>query len=151
MNRTLALLATLGSVAVLGGALAFQHIGGLAPCDLCIDQRWPHAAAIAIGVILLATGQRWLAGLGALAALVTSGIGAYHAGVEQGWWEGPSTCTSSNPGTLTADQLFDQIMAAPLVRCDDIAWQFLGLSMAGWNALLSLILAVLWIAAARRG
>ncbi|WP_299030844.1 disulfide bond formation protein B [uncultured Sulfitobacter sp.] len=143
------LLATLGSVAVLGGAYAFQHLGGMAPCKLCIWQRWPHATAIFIGAIILFTGEVKLAWLGALAALSTALIGMYHVGVEQGWWEGPTSCTSGGVENLSAEQLLDQILAAPLVRCDDIAWQLAGISMAGWNAILSLVLVALWIKAAR--
>lgn len=143
-------VATLGSAALLGAALVFQHVGGLAPCQMCIWQRYPHAAAVAIGVLALATGWAVLLLAGALAALTTAGIGAYHAGVEQGWWQGPSTCSSGDIGALDVDTLFDQIMSAPLVRCDEIPWQLFGISMAGWNAILSAGLAVLWIAAYRR-
>ena len=103
-----------------------------------------------IGALALVLNRAQLSWLGALAALATAGVGLYHTGVEQGWWEGPTTCTSGPIGSLSSDELFDQIMAAPLVRCDDIAWQLAGLSMAGWNMVLSLILAALWIMAARR-
>ena len=150
-KRTLLLLATLGSAAVLLGAYGFQHLGGLAPCKLCLWQRWPHAAAIIIGGVILVTDRIALAWLGALAALTTAGIGLFHVGVEQGWWEGPTSCTSTGISGLSADELLNQILAAPLVRCDDIAWQLAGISMAGWNAILSLMLAGLWVAAARRG
>jgi disulfide bond formation protein DsbB len=88
--------------------------------------------------------------MGALAALATAGIGAFHAGVEQGWWQGPTSCSGGDIGAMSADELLDSIMAAPLVRCDEIAWSFLGLSMAAWNAAISLGLALLWLAAARR-
>lgn len=150
-TRTLVLLATLGSAAVLLGAYGFQHLGGLAPCKMCLWQRWPHAAAIAIGLLILATDRITLAWLGAIATLTTAGIGLFHVGVEQGWWEGPTSCTSAGVGGLSADELLNQILAAPLVRCDDIAWQLAGISMAGWNAILSLVLTGMWIAAARRG
>jgi disulfide bond formation protein DsbB len=146
----LVLLATLGSAAVLLGAYGFQHIGGMAPCKLCLWQRWPHATAIVIGVIILMTGEIKLAWAGAIAALSTALIGAYHVGVEQSWWEGPSTCTASGTTSISAQDLMTQILAAPIVRCDDIAWQLAGISMAGWNALLSLALAALWVEAARR-
>ncbi|MQQ07061.1 disulfide bond formation protein B [Epibacterium sp. SM1979] len=148
-RKFLILMAALGSAAVLLTAFAFQHLGGLAPCKLCIWQRYPHAAAAAIGVIAFFIPLPALLWLGALAAAATAGVGAYHAGVEQGWWEGPSTCTSSPIGGLTPDQLMNQIMSAPLVRCDDIPWELFGLSMAGWNAVVSVILALLWVAAAR--
>ena len=134
---------------MLLGAFAFQHLGGLAPCKLCLWQRWPHAAAIAIGALALTLGHRTLAYLGALAALATAGIGLFHTGVERGWWEGPSTCTSSGLENLSADAFFDKVMNAPLIRCDEVAWSLFGLSMASWNALISLGLAVVWVMAAR--
>ncbi|WP_299731275.1 disulfide bond formation protein B [uncultured Tateyamaria sp.] len=142
-------LAAGGSAALLLGAFAFQHLGGLAPCKMCIWQRYPHVAAIALGAIALLIPLPVLLALGALAALATAGVGAYHVGVEQGWWEGPSSCSSGAIDNLDPDALFDQIMAAPLVRCDEIAWQFSGLSMAGWNMVISLVLAGLWLAALR--
>ncbi|MGI3171602.1 disulfide bond formation protein B [Pseudooceanicola sp. C21-150M6] len=150
-TRLLVLLASAGSLALLAGAFAFQYLGGLAPCHLCLLQRWPHAAAVLIGVIVLATRQTVLAWLGACAAATTAAIGLYHTGVERGWWEGPSSCTSSGTGGMTADQLFDQIMNAPLIRCDEVAWSLLGLSMASWNALIALVLTAIWILAAQRG
>jgi disulfide bond formation protein DsbB len=150
-RRMLILLATLGSVGLLGGAFAFQHIGGLYPCQLCLWQRWPHAAAILIGIIALATGWRGLAWAGALAALATAGIGGFHVGVEQGWWEGLATCTAGSiSGISTADLLNPAAPISAPVRCDAIAWEMLGISMAGWNMILSLVLAGIWVAAARR-
>ena len=131
------------------GALAFQHLGGMGPCKLCIWQRWPHVVAIAIGLVALAIPGRILPLTGALAALATAAVGAYHAGVEQGWWEGPNSCTSGSVSELSTDELLAQIMAAPLVRCDEIPWQMLGLSMAGWNMVISAGLAVIWVMAAR--
>jgi disulfide bond formation protein DsbB len=145
------LIATIGSAAILLGAFAFQHIGGMPPCKLCLWQRWPHAAAALIGVVVILTGKIQLAWLGALASLSTAAIGVYHVGVEQGWWEGPTSCTSSGVSNMSSEDLLNQILAAPLVRCDDIAWQMAGISMAGWNAILSLALAALWVMAARRG
>jgi disulfide bond formation protein DsbB len=142
-----------GSAAILAGAVAFQYIGGLVPCPLCIWQRWPHVAAVVIavlGVTVLWRFYRPLAVLGALAMLVNSGLGLYHTGVERGWWEGPDTCTSGDISNLTADQLMASILNAPLVRCDEVQWDFLGLSMASWNAVISLGLAGLWLAAALR-
>ena len=152
---SLILLATLGSAVLLGGAFAFQFLGGLAPCPLCLLQRWPHAAAVLIGLVALALTrsagvQRLLALAGALAALTTAGLGLYHTGVERQWWQGPDTCTTGGIGGVSADQLLDQILAAPIVRCDEVAWQMAGLSMASWNMLASLALALIWLAAARR-
>ena len=74
----------------------------------------------------------------------------YHVGVEQAWWEGPTSCTSSGVSGVSAQDLMNQILAAPIVRCDDIAWQLAGISMAGWNALVSAGLSVIWIGAARQ-
>lgn len=143
-------LAAGGSAALLLGAFAFQHLGGLAPCKLCIWQRYPHAVAIALGAAALFVPLPALLALGALAALATAAVGLYHVGVEQGWWEGPTSCTSGSIGGVDKNDLFDQIMAAPLIRCDDIAWQFAGLSMAGWNMIISLVLAGFWLMALRR-
>ena len=137
----------LGSILLLGGALAFQYLGGLAPCHLCILQRWPHAAAIALGLLLLAWPRRWHALAAALAVLVGAGIAAYHVGVEQGWWQGPATCTAPEPGAQSSGDLLDQILATPVVLCDQVAWSLWGISMAGWNAILSLGLAWLWLRA----
>jgi disulfide bond formation protein DsbB len=149
-RQTLILLATLGSVALLGGAFAFQYIGGLAPCQLCLWQRWPHAAAILIGMVALATGWRGLAWLGAVAALATAAIAVFHVGVELKWWEGLASCTAGSiDGISTADLLDPTKDVAAVVRCDAIAWQMLGISMAGWNAILSLVLAGIWVKAAR--
>lgn len=145
----LILLAAGGSAALLAGAFIFQAFG-YAPCKLCLWQRWPHAAAVAVGVAAFALPHRIWPYLGVLAALATAAVGVYHAGVELGWWLGPDTCTSGPVGGLSTDDLLEQIMEAPLIRCDEIAWSLLGLSMAAWNAILSLGLATVWLAAARR-
>ncbi len=152
-RKTLTWLALLGSAGLLAGAFAFQYIGGLAPCQLCLWQRWPHAAAVLIGIVALATGWRWLLWLGALAALTTAGIGVFHVGVEQGWWEGLATCTAGSiTGISTADLLNPAADVAQPVRCDAIAWEMFGISMAGWNVIVSVLLAGLWLVAAlRRG
>ncbi|GGW21865.1 dihydroneopterin aldolase [Gemmobacter lanyuensis] len=140
-----------GSAALLLGALAFQYLGGLAPCQLCIWQRWPHLAAVIIGLLALTLGLRALAWLGALAALTSAGIGVFHVGVEQKWWEGLASCTAGSiQGISTADLLNPSVDVAAVVRCDAIAWQMFGLSMAGWNVVISVALALIWIWAARR-
>ena len=148
-SRTLVLVAAGGSAALLIGAFGFQLLG-YAPCKLCLWQRWPHAAAIAIAALLLLTGARGLAWLGAAAAAATGLLGLYHTGVEQGWWQGPTACTAGGSVGGSTEDLIGEIMAAPLIRCDEVAWAFAGLSMASWNAILSFALAALWIAAARR-
>ena len=141
----------LGSLALLAGALAFQYVGGLAPCPLCIDQRWPHAIAIGLGLLLLAWPKRAIAGLAGLVVLVGAGIAAYHVGIEQGWWPGPMTCTAPEPGARAPGELLDQILATPVVLCDQVAWSLGGISMAGWNGILSLGIAWLWLRAGASG
>lgn len=141
-------LALLGHVGLLGGAFLFQ-LAGYAPCEMCIWQRWPHAVAILLGVMALAgIVPRACIALAGVAALVTSALGLFHAGVEQGWWPGPSSCTgdSGGLGGLSGTDLLSTTNAETIVLCDDIVWQF-GLTMAGWNALLSLALAILWAVA----
>ena len=145
------LLAGLGSLALLLGALGFQYLGGLAPCPMCIWQRWPHVAAVVIALVALTVLARWqrpFAVAGALAMTVGAGLGVFHAGVEQGWWQGPTKCSGIDPAGLSPDQLLTALTTAPLVRCDEIAWAFLGISMAGWNALFSAALALVWVLAA---
>lgn len=144
------MIAALGSAAMMLGALGFQYLGGFHPCKLCYWQRYPHVIAVVIGAIALWMPNRLLILLGALSAAVTCGFGVYHAGVELKWWEGPTTCTSGDITGMSTDALFDQIMNAPLTRCDDIVWQLAGLSMAGWNAVLSFVLVGCWLMALRR-
>lgn len=154
MNKAPVLLtiATLGSAALLLGAYGFQHIGGLLPCKMCLWQRWPHGAAILVGLAILITGERSLAWLGAVAAGTTSAIGAYHAGVEWGFWPGPSSCSGNGAGLSGMDgaSLLSTDGPTTLIMCDEIVWQLVGLSMAGWNAVISFGLMILWIKAARR-
>jgi disulfide bond formation protein DsbB len=148
-------LALLIPAALLAGALGSQYLGGLHPCEMCHWQRWGHYAALAFAVLSLALlGQPdrgrsfvWLAALGILAS---GAIGAYHAGVEAKIFEGFTQCTTLSGGS-GADLLKD-IMAAPLVRCDQVQFEFLGLSMAAWNAVLSICaaLVILWLSLRRR-
>jgi disulfide bond formation protein DsbB len=151
MQRHLILVAAGGSAALLLAALAFQYVGGLAPCPLCIWQRWPHAAAVPVGALALWAGGVLLPLLGAGAMLAGAGIALYHSGVEQGWWDGPAACAAPDISGLTPEQLLAQIMAAPIVRCDEIPWEMFGLSMAAWNGIASLALAGVWLAAVWRG
>ena len=149
-RRNLILAATLGSAAMLLAAWGFQYIGGLAPCKLCYWQRYPYMAAVPAGLLALAVPGALLPLLGALATATSGAVGIYHTGVERRWWQGPDTCTSGPVGGLSPDQLLDQIMAAPLVRCDEVAWQMFGLSMASWNAVAAVGLMAIWLMAARR-
>ncbi|WP_439142479.1 disulfide bond formation protein B [Planktotalea sp.] len=144
-RRLLLLFATGGSAALMLGALGFQYIGDMPPCKLCYWQRYPHIAAIAIGVLAIFVAGRALPVLGALAALSTAAVGAYHTGVERGWWPGPTSCTSGAVGDMSAEDLMAQIMSAPLVRCDDVPWELFTLSMASWNMIASLGLFVIWM------
>lgn len=133
---------------LLLGALGFQLIGGLAPCEMCLWQRWPHVAAVGIAALSLALPRqaRALTLLAALAIAASGAIGLFHAGVEQGWWEGLSTCSTVATGA-TPDELLKSILATPLIRCDQIPWSFLGLSLAAWNAVISLLSAgaIAWL------
>lgn len=150
MRRThLILAAAGGSAALLIGAWTFQYFG-YAPCKLCYWQRYPHMVAVVIGVVALGVSWRVLPLAGAAAALTTAGLGVYHTGVEQKWWQGPDTCTSGSIDGLSASDLMNQILTAPLVQCDQVAWDLFGVSMASWNAVFSLVLVGIWLAAWRR-
>jgi disulfide bond formation protein DsbB len=147
------ILAVLGPATVLSAALLSQYIGGLHPCKMCIWQRWPHVIAIAFGLIGFWRGGRMGAACFAIAAitlLIGAGIGGFHAGVEQKWWEGPGTCTGGGLSGLSTTQAIDKIFAAPVTRCDEIAWSFLGLSMAAWNMIVSIIFGAAAAITARR-
>ena len=147
-RRTLIALAAGGSAALLLGAFYYQFTG-YPPCAMCLWQRWPHAAAIAIGAVALLVPGLLLPLAGALAALTTAGIGLYHTGVERDWWEGPTSCTGTGDlGGLSGADLLS-LDAPRLVMCDQVSWEWLGLSMASWNALASLGLALIWLLAAR--
>ena len=151
-SRQLALVAAAGSGMLLAGAYLFQGLG-YAPCQMCFWQRYPHALAIAIGAVLWLWPSRFLAAFGALSALTTASIGAFHAGVEQKWWDGPSSCTGDGAGLsgLSGQDLLATNTLEKLVMCDEISWAFAGLSMPGWNAVFSALLCATWIIALRRG
>lgn len=134
------LIALLAPAALLGGALLSEYVGVLAPCEMCYWQRWPHAAAIGFALLALlfrGGAARFFLVLAALAIAVSGGIGIFHAGVEYGWWEGLTACSTSSMGGSTQDILAN-IMATPLVRCDVPQWTLFGVSLAGYNAILSL-------------
>ena len=148
------LVALLLPLALLGGALGSQYLGGLHPCEMCYWQRWPHGVGIVLAGLAFtapadAPRARQLTLLAALAIAVSGAIGLYHAGVEAGIFEGVTTCTALTAGGSTAD-LLKQISRAPLIRCDQVQFSFLGISMAGWNAILSLGGAALIVFLARR-
>ena len=140
-------LAFLGSLSLLVGAYAFEFLGGLKPCKMCLWQRWPHLGAIIIGLLVLLSKSVLLMRIGGVIILIGAGIAFFHMGVEFNWWEGPSTCTSGSITDLTSAELMKKILEAPITRCDDIPWSFVGLSMAGWNGILSIILSYFWLKA----
>ena len=142
-------IAAASSALILAGAFGFQALG-YAPCKLCLWQRWPHAAAIVIGGAAVASGQKALAWFGAIAAATTSALGFFHSGVERKLWDGPSSCSGGSVADLSVDDLLSQINQAPLIRCDEIPWEIMGITMANLNAVGSLALAVLWVVAATR-
>lgn len=149
--RSLGMIAAAGSAALLFGAFVFQVVG-YAPCAMCIWQRYPHAIAIVMGVLLVfALPVLSFLIIGALSAFSTSALGVYHTGVERGWWEGPTSCTGSglDVSQMSVAELLPSASstASSLVMCDEVAWQFLTLSMASWNAILSAVLACLWLVA----
>ncbi|HVO17262.1 MAG TPA: disulfide bond formation protein B [Alphaproteobacteria bacterium] len=142
------------SVAVLAAAFAFQYLGGLQPCILCVYQRYPYGVAIALGVVGLVLprgrAQSVLVGLAALVFLVDAGIAGFHVGVEQHWWEGTASCGGAAPAVpQNLDSLMKSLEKEP-VRCDAVAWSLFGISMAGYNFLIALALAAFSAVAARR-
>ena len=148
--HSLAALSAIAGICMLGGAFAFQHLGGLDPCVLCIYQRWAWAAVIAASVLALAFARngaaaRILLVLSALAMLTGAGLAGFHVGVEQHWWAGTSECSGITGKAQTVEELKRQLFATPVTRCDEVAWSLAGISMAGWNLILSLTGAVLLI------
>jgi disulfide bond formation protein DsbB len=139
------LLLLLASAAVVGGALLFQYVGGIQPCELCLYQRWPYYGVIAATLIAVIAGDRRVSlailGLAALAFLADAALAFYHVGVEQHWFAGPSACTGAPITGGSVADMKAQLLARPAVRCDEVAWSLFGVSLAGWNFLASLALA----------
>jgi disulfide bond formation protein DsbB len=135
----------LASLGVLGSAYAAQYWGGLAPCKLCLYQRWPWWIVGGLGLLALWVVSRprlWRFAIGfcGLTLMAGAGLAVYHVGVEQHWWLGPASCTSS--GTPASfEELKAQILAAPVVLCDQIRWSLFGITLAGFNAIVSFIVA----------
>lgn len=151
-NRNPYWLAFLLPTALYGGALISQHGFGLFPCEMCMWQRWPHMAAILLAVLaLMFRAKAWspVLVIGAAIAVLASGlIGGFHAGVEYGWWEGLTACATNLPA---GGDMLDSIMNAPLVRCDVAPWTLFGISLAGFNFLLSVAGAILILAMVATG
>ena len=157
------LAAFLASGALLAGAWAFQIWGGLAPCELCLWQRWPHYLVLALALVTAtllrspgATGTK----LRVLAAFIMmyafdwatgAAIAGFHVGVEQHWWAGLQACGAGGiDGNLSLDALKAHILAAPVIRCDEVPWSLFGISLAGYNFLASAALALIALAVAFR-
>lgn len=144
------LLALAVPSALMLGALGSQYIGGLYPCEMCYWQRWPHDVAIVLALFAFGTRVRKaahiLVALAALAIMVSGAIGVFHAGVEYGWWPGITTCATTAAGVSLED-----IMKAPVVRCDAPQWTLAGISLAGFNAIISLGAGLVILGLLRKG
>ena len=153
--RTAALLVLLGAVLTVGGALYFENVPGYIPCTLCLTERVPYYLTLplaALAMIVPGRGPRLILGLIALVMLYGAGLGAYHAGAEWGFWPGPSDCgggSGSDPTEI--GDFLKQLGEKQIVDCTEAAWRFLGISLAGWNALIALALAAFAGRAALRG
>lgn len=147
-------LALLLSLAIIGTALGFEHLGGYAPCPLCLMQRYAYYAGIVLLFVAMAlvAERPKLAGLiffvVALGYLGNAGLGVYHAGVEWHFWPGPDTCATQQALPTRAEDLLKQMETTRVVRCDEAVWHLFGLSFAGWNVLISLGLFLLSLQAA---
>ena len=149
---TARLLALIVPAALLAGAYVFEYGMGLYPCEMCWWQRYAHFAALGPAVLAFVVPMGplriWLVRLAAFAILASGLIGAFHAGVEYGWWEGFTQCTGL---TIAEGQsALDAIMGAPTVRCDEVQWSLLGISMAGWNFLISAAAAIAVLVLSKR-
>ena len=137
--RTACLLLALMSAVILLAALGLQYLGGLAPCHLCVLQRWPYALLVVLGL----AGWRWQTrpalALSALVLLVGAGLAGYHFGIEQGWWALPESCVAG--GSARSIEELRRMLATAPPTCDEVRFTFLRLTLAGWNFLISLVLA----------
>jgi disulfide bond formation protein DsbB len=142
IERSFPAFVLFASVVVLGAALASQYWGGLAPCELCLKERWPWVAAIAVAVVALTTGSRRASPRIALLLTAIFAIGSalafYHVGVERHWFAGPAACTAPAAAADTIEALKAQLLHQLPVRCDEPAWSLWGISLAGWNLVASL-------------
>ncbi len=147
------LLALIVPAALLAGAYFFEYVVGLYPCEMCWWQRYALFAALVPAVLAFVVPvgalRVWLVRLAGLAILASGLIGGFHAGVEYGWWEGFTQCTALK--IEEGQSALDAIMGAPTVRCDEVQWSLLGISMAGWNFLVSTLAAIaILVLSARR-
>jgi disulfide bond formation protein DsbB len=151
--RPVLLIVLAAGIAVIGGALLFQYVGGLQPCELCLAERWPYYVAVPVAAVGLASGAPrapWWVGLLAFIFLGSAGLAAYHVGVEQQWIAGPTACTGGASGAKSAEELMKFLAEQQTTRCDEVQWSLAGLSLAGWNLVTSLgLLAVTGFGVAR--
>src|SRR5258705_1056 len=149
--RTAALAITAIAAATLAGAWFFQLVLDIRPCPLCLEQRYAYYLALPLGLVVAFAASRGaprpvlLAGLAilALAALANAGLGAYHAGVEWQFWQGPTDCSGPVADLGSAGTLLQRLDSVKVIRCDEVQWRFLGLSLAGYNVLISLLMAAI--------
>jgi disulfide bond formation protein DsbB len=148
-------LALFVPAALLAGAFGSEHFGGLSPCEMCWWQRYAHFVGLAFALVAYAFARmpdrgRSLVWLAALAIFASGAIGAYHAGVEAGVFEGFTQCTATETGG-GAEAILERVLNAPLVRCDEVQWSLFGISMAGWNAIVSIgfALVIAWLSLRR--
>lgn len=151
----LALAAT--GAATIAGAWFFELVLDIRPCPLCLEQRYAYYLAIPLAVILALTAPRAprgavILGFAVVAAtmLANAGLGGYHAGVEWGWWPGPTACSGPINDFGSAASLLDRLDTTKVIRCDAVQWRFLGLSLAGYNVLISLAMAMIAVLGIRR-
>ena len=142
-------LLLVASLVLLLGAYGFQYIGKMEPCEMCYWQRYPYYIVIVLcvpAIVMAASSPRsripnLIMGLCGLCFLAGAGIAAYHAGVEYKWWAGPEGCTASGLVAETAEAFLEALQGREITRCDEIPWSLFGISMAGYNFLISLFLA----------
>jgi len=156
------LAVTLIAAATIAGAWFFQLVLGIVPCPLCLEQRYAYYLAIPLGLLIAlaarggAPRQLLFAGLAilVLASVANAGLGTYHAGVEWGFWKGPTDCSGPVVNLGSATDLLSRLDTVKVVRCDEVQWRFLGLSLAGYNLLISLLMAAIaawgFVATAKR-
>ena len=131
------------SFTLLASAISFEFFYDLAPCKLCMWQRWPHVIIIAIMLLGLSIlNKTWMLLLISLSAIVTGIIGFYHTGIEQGWWSGTLGCSNQFGSETDISNLTTLLLETPVVKCDEIVWSVFNISMAGWNSLVSFFIAI---------
>jgi disulfide bond formation protein DsbB len=142
-TRNAALLIALGALATIGGAWFIEIVLGVKPCPLCLEQRSPYYAGIPVALLAFFLADRTpqlvraLLGLTAIIFLIGSGMGAYHAGVEWGFWKGPADCTGPVPTAAAMSDFLKSLDTVKVIRCDEVAMRIFGLSLAAWNVLIA--------------